>query len=457
MPKVASNQNIGDHSFYPQLATCQQAGCHVTATNFDVIGGQSAMKAGIQELRVALNNAGWLTRSEATPNVALSATELADQQFFEDHVRPTNGLTADQAGAVYNYLLLARGAGGGVHNPVYVRELIYDSVFAVTGAAPATIPFVPERGAPARRSDAGADAWECVYCTRLPFVCAVLMALLLLLGAGSASAGDPVSAEALFREGRAAMSRGEHALACQRFAESQRLDPAAGTLLNLGECKERLGKTASAWQHYREAADLLTGDERRELALARIGAIEPNLARLTVHLAGDAPAGSTAARDGTELGPASIGAAPAGRSRCPPRRGTRARVPAPRLRLAHRARRAARHQRGAGAARGGRRAGPDRHRWGRGTRCIARASHGGLRDRRDRPGGARRGRGDRGDDHRSRQRSGAALPSAAMQQPGWRRRRLRGPKPRPGQHGDLHRRRGGRGGRRGSGDHGQRG
>jgi len=58
-------------------------------------------------------------------------------------VRPTNGLTANQAGAVYNYLLLARGAGGGVHNPVYVRELIYDSVLAVTSAPPATIPVRP--------------------------------------------------------------------------------------------------------------------------------------------------------------------------------------------------------------------------------------------------------------------------------------------------------------------------
>jgi hypothetical protein len=143
MPKVAANQDIGNHSFYPQLSTCQQAGCHVTATSFDVIGGQSAMKAGIQELRVALNNAGWLTRGESAPYAALTAGELGDQQFFEDHVRPTNGLTADQAGAVYNYLLLARGAGGGVHNPVYVRELIYDSVFAVTGAAPATIPVRP--------------------------------------------------------------------------------------------------------------------------------------------------------------------------------------------------------------------------------------------------------------------------------------------------------------------------
>ena len=136
-------QGIGNHSFYAQLATCQKSGCHMNATSFDVIGGQSAMKAGIQELRVALNNPGWLTRREAAPYAALSATDLEDQQFAEDLVLPANGLSADQAGALYNYLLLARGAGGGVHNPVYVRELIFDSVKAMTGSAPATIPVRP--------------------------------------------------------------------------------------------------------------------------------------------------------------------------------------------------------------------------------------------------------------------------------------------------------------------------
>lgn len=143
MPGVASNGDIGDHSFYPRLSTCQQGGCHVTATSFDVIGGQSAMKAGIQELRVALNDLGLLTRSASAPYEALTADDLDDQHFGEDKVRPTSGVDAAHAGAVYNYLLLARGSGGGVHNPVYVRELIYDSYQAVTGNAPATIPVRP--------------------------------------------------------------------------------------------------------------------------------------------------------------------------------------------------------------------------------------------------------------------------------------------------------------------------
>ncbi len=154
MPPVATNMGIGDHSFAPQLSTCQQSGCHATATSFDVIGGQSLMEAGIQELRVALNGKGWLTRDTAAPYGPLSSTDLADNQFQTDQVRPQNyspesdggvtaPLTADQAGALYNYLLLGRGAAGGVHNPVYVRELLYDSVKAITGKPPATLPTRP--------------------------------------------------------------------------------------------------------------------------------------------------------------------------------------------------------------------------------------------------------------------------------------------------------------------------
>ena len=145
MPKVATNANVGNHSFYPQLTTCQKAGCHVNATSFDIIGRQTLMKAGIQELRVALNGKGWLTRSEAAPFEVLSAADLADQDHFaEDIVRPgATGLTRDEAGALYNYLLLARGSAGGVHNPVYVTQLIFDSVKAITGTPPSSFPNRP--------------------------------------------------------------------------------------------------------------------------------------------------------------------------------------------------------------------------------------------------------------------------------------------------------------------------
>jgi hypothetical protein len=105
-----------------------------------VIGGQTAMMDSIQELRVELNTQGFLTRG----NGELSSDDLDDRQFAEDSVRTgAMGLSADVTGALYNYLLLARGSGGGVHNPVYVRELVYDSYFALTGQAPATLPSRP--------------------------------------------------------------------------------------------------------------------------------------------------------------------------------------------------------------------------------------------------------------------------------------------------------------------------
>src|SRR5690349_9072722 len=56
-------------------------------------------------------------------------------------------------------------------------------------------------------------------------------------------------AAALFKEGREAMVHGNAATACPKFAESQRLDPAAGTLRNLALCEEAIGELAKAVVH----------------------------------------------------------------------------------------------------------------------------------------------------------------------------------------------------------------
>ena len=131
--------------------------------------------------------------------------------------------------------------------------------------------------------------------------------ILIMLSACPAWAGDTVSAEAVFQAGREAAVRGDYREACAKFAESQRLDPAPGTLINLGDCKEHLGLFASAWGYYREAADRLTGDERVEGLKARVAAIEPRLSRHT--LAPGAPDEARITRDGVELGAASLGVA----------------------------------------------------------------------------------------------------------------------------------------------------
>jgi len=130
------------------------------------------------------------------------------------------------------------------------------------------------------------------------------------LVAPSARAGDAETAEALFQSGREAMAKGDLAAACPRLAESQRLDPAAGTLLNLAECEERAGKLASALAHFQEAHDELPpGDYRVAFSSQRIKKLAPRVPRLVVRVTGPAPTGLTVLRDGTALGPASLGVA----------------------------------------------------------------------------------------------------------------------------------------------------
>jgi hypothetical protein len=102
--------------------------------------------------------------------------------------------------------------------------------------------------------------------------------------------GDPVAAEALFDQARQLMTAGRYAEACPKLEASQRLDPGVGTLLNLGDCLERIGRTASAWVRFREAAAAAVSGgqaEREEIARQRAAAIEFKLCRLALRV-GDA-------------------------------------------------------------------------------------------------------------------------------------------------------------------------
>jgi hypothetical protein len=128
-------------------------------------------------------------------------------------------------------------------------------------------------------------------------------------GAGAQSR-DPAAAEALFREGRAAVVKSDWETACPKFRESQRLDPAAGTLLNLADCEERRGKLATAWQLFRQLGEgLAPGDDRLPVARQRAAALERRLPHLTVRYAGTPPPGTKIRRGDVELGDASFGSA----------------------------------------------------------------------------------------------------------------------------------------------------
>jgi tetratricopeptide (TPR) repeat protein len=112
-----------------------------------------------------------------------------------------------------------------------------------------------------------------------------------LLHAPSAHAQtDKAAAEALFDQGVRLMKQNSFNDACPKLEESERIDPAVGTLLYLGECYERIGKTASAWASFREAASLannMNQADRARVAGSRAQDLEPRLSRLSIELAPD--------------------------------------------------------------------------------------------------------------------------------------------------------------------------
>lgn len=140
------------------------------------------------------------------------------------------------------------------------------------------------------------------------------LALVALVGvareARGQSATDTAGAEALFKLGREALDQGRVHEACDRFHESYRLDPAGGTLLNIGTCEERRGHLAAAWEAFSEAAAKLSvGDPRTTRARERIAALDRRLPRLVVVRSPEAPVETRVFRDQIELQAASFGVA----------------------------------------------------------------------------------------------------------------------------------------------------
>jgi hypothetical protein len=120
----------------------------------------------------------------------------------------------------------------------------------------------------------------------------------------TAQPAHTTAAESVFLEGRALMAEGRFAEACPKFELSARLERAAGTEANLAECYLRLGRTASAWLHYREAAALAQhsgASARAAEARERAARLEPSLCRLVVRAQQPLPPGTILRRDGEPL------------------------------------------------------------------------------------------------------------------------------------------------------------
>jgi hypothetical protein len=138
-----------------------------------------------------------------------------------------------------------------------------------------------------------------------------VVALAPLAAPRDAAARDPERAARLFAEGRAALASHDYALACSRFAESETEDPHEGTLINLAQCEEALGKLAAARQYWEQAFDLARAlaDPRADYDAHELARIDGRVPRLTIRLAGDAPVDTVVARDGVDFGGGSFGIA----------------------------------------------------------------------------------------------------------------------------------------------------
>ena len=117
---------------------------------------------------------------------------------------------------------------------------------------------------------------------------ALLLALLLCPPtAAQEKSADAAAAEALFSEGLRLKKAGDYAKALERFRRSDVLGSALGTKLNIADCLDKLGKTASAWHVFREVADLAGARglaEPEKIANERAAALAPQLSKLVIEV-----------------------------------------------------------------------------------------------------------------------------------------------------------------------------
>jgi hypothetical protein len=125
--------------------------------------------------------------------------------------------------------------------------------------------------------------------------------------AQAATATDAERAQALFDEGRALMKTGHFAVACEKLAASQTLDPGDGTLLNLGICRSSEGRTATAYRLLMEAltrARAAGRADRIATAERHLTELTPRLSRVSIHWSPQGvPDGASVSLDGTPLAP----------------------------------------------------------------------------------------------------------------------------------------------------------
>ena len=127
-----------------------------------------------------------------------------------------------------------------------------------------------------------------------------------------AQSADAAAALTLFEEGKQLAATGNYREGCPKLLASYAMVQKLGTLLNLADCYERSGKTASAWVRFTEAATIAERagqQERAEFARTHAAALAPRLSRMIVTAPSPAPEGLEVRRDGIVVDAAVFGEA----------------------------------------------------------------------------------------------------------------------------------------------------
>jgi hypothetical protein len=130
------------------------------------------------------------------------------------------------------------------------------------------------------------------------------LAILAILGLTAHAHAQSAEAEAMFNEGDKLMAAGKLAEACAAFEASNNMDPRAGTLIRLGECREQNHQLASAWTAYKDALGRVKDPRKRDIATAKVNALEPRLSKLTIVVGEHKVEGLAITRNGKPIDPA---------------------------------------------------------------------------------------------------------------------------------------------------------
>jgi hypothetical protein len=137
--------------------------------------------------------------------------------------------------------------------------------------------------------------------------CAAFLVILLVAFGHSriarAQNSNEATARALFAEGQQLAQSGQTEAACAKFEAASHLFESPGLLVNLGDCYEKLGRTASASATFAHAATVGEATNRpNETAEAnrRQAALAPRLVRMVIRVPREVP-GLKVTRDGTDV------------------------------------------------------------------------------------------------------------------------------------------------------------